>query len=134
MIDPTIPYLAVRGSPEYPRFLITEPHGQVCSGTIWSPEEIEGLLFNDAEEAAAEAQDLLREQCVNKPHKAEYLVPILFEVMANAPVSLEALVGWLRKALVFELNYADNGIGPQADSCVLIGLEWCKIKNRKELK
>jgi hypothetical protein len=134
MIEPNTPFIATRGSPEFPRFLIVEPHGQVWSGTLWTPYEREGLLFADSDEAATESQNLLREQHIDRPHHAEYLVPILIEVLSDEPMSKEAVVSWLRKALRFEINYAEHGTGPTDGSCVLLGLQWWKIKNRTELK
>ena len=58
--------------------------------------------------------------------------PISIEVFGD--VGLVEVVKWLRRALTFEVNYACYGAGPIADSCVLIGLHWTKIQERKDLK
>lgn len=128
----TIPYVAARGSRTFPRFVISEPNGLYWTGILWSPEEREALLFADGQEAISECDDIRRQEHGAKTEQVDYVVPLLIETMSETPINQQELIAWLRKALVFQVDYGNHGNGPTADSCVLLSILWQKMKRKEE--
>lgn len=128
----TIPFLATRGSPAFPRFVISEPSGLYWSGILWTPHQREALLFCDGEEATAECDDIRRQEHGAKTEQVDYVVPVVIEAMSEQPLNPEELVVWIQQALVFQMDYGNHGNGPTPDSCVLLTIHWDRIKRKEE--
>lgn len=129
-----IPYIAARGARSFPRYLVTEPNGYFWSGILWTPHEREALLFCDGEEAIAECDDIRRQEHASKTEQIDYVVPVVIETMAEKPINPEDLVAWLRKALLFQMDYGNQGNGPTPDSCILLTIHWDKLRRKEESK
>src|SRR4051812_40388759 len=96
MSRPVILSLVAKGPPEFPRYLISNPSGQVWTGEGWSPDEDEGLLYGDNSDAAKEVQRLLMTEYADKPVR-RFRAPIYLDLFADEAVSEHDLKAWLVK-------------------------------------
>jgi len=130
MPDPPIISVVPKGTPDHPRYLISDQRHQVWDGTDWNDDENAGLLFACEREVGQVVRDLLLEQCCDKPSFV-FTAPVKIEVRSNEPPDLVDLKLWLMRAVRL---YTDSrlGNGPSNGSVVLISINWLDLTKTEE--
>lgn len=122
-----IVFLHLKGTQEHPRFLITENGGSFWTGERWSNKESDGLLYANPLDAAETANCFLLEQYADATCFERYTLPIEIEVRSKEGVDEDALLEWIKKALLLHTAYGDYGNGPTEASLVLMFANWYKF-------
>ena len=125
MEQPLILFVARRGNPEFPRFVVQETNGSHWDGHHWVTSPNPPLVFHSILEAAFTYDALQREAAEIWPHRAIATVPVIFECYSRHPVDLRKLVEWLQLAVDLTINM-NHGHGPAEDSVVLANVHWTK--------
>ena len=64
-----VAYLGLRGTDQFPRFVITENGGYVWTGQGWSKNQSKAVLFAHPSEASRASQQVMRKECEDLPCK-----------------------------------------------------------------
>jgi len=130
MSDPPIISVVPKGTPDHPRYVISDQRHRVWDGTGWNDDENAGLLFADERELGQVVRDLLLGQCGDKPTFV-FTAPVQIEVRSNEPPDLIDLKLWLIRAARL---YMDSrlGNGPLNGSVVLISINWLDLTMTEE--
>ncbi len=121
-------FLAYKGKPGFPRYVITESGGKSWAGRRWATRRQRPLLFADINEAAKTAQLLLEADYQEATCVECFVVPICLKVRSRAGVSPDDLKRWLRKAVSVTVAVGNLGNGPTDDSLVLVHVDWARFE------
>lgn len=125
-------HLSIKGTPEFPRYLITHQNGQFWSGTEWVPKEHQGHLYADANEALKTTHDLYRTVYQDAKFTEFFILPLTIEVHADTPLLPSQIRKWLRKALYVECNHQKYGNGPSDDSLILVRIDFSGLTHEAQ--
>lgn len=114
-----------RRGTKFPRYIVAQNLGTYWTGSKWSSDSEDALLFADELEAARTCQSLLRETFRDNGTVQHFAVPIKFEVLSNRGIDLAVLKEWLMKAINLRVA-SGNGNGPNG-SVVLVGIWWDEL-------
>ena len=115
------------GTPEYPRWVISDCFLRFWTGTGWSATQREALLYTDANEACAEMQRLLMLEYGNKPH-TRYIAPVIVDVYSDKPVRKRDLQLWLSRSCRLLVNPpGKKSHGPMENSLGLVNIQWAEL-------
>jgi hypothetical protein len=117
-----VAYLSLRGTDEFPRFVITENGGYVWTGQGWSKDQKKAVLFAHPGEASRASQQVMRLESVDLPCKEGFSATVHIEVYSKAGIEPEELREWLVRAAQFNLAYGTYGSGPTKESLVLLNV------------
>ncbi len=118
--------LHAAGTPEHPRWVISDGWLRYWAGTGWSATQREALLYSDANEACAEMQRLLMLEYGNKPHR-RYVAPVIVDVHSDTPVGLRDLQLWLSRSCRLLVNPPQKCHGPVEGSLGLVNIIWAEL-------
>ncbi len=116
-----------RGTPAFPRYIVTESSGRVWTGLRWGTRAQRPVLFADVEEAAKVAQVLLQSEYKDASYVERHVVPIYIEVRSKKGIAPDDVKRWLRQAMSVTVAYGDVGNGPTDDSLVLLHVDWSEF-------
>jgi hypothetical protein len=123
-----VAFLGLRGTDQFPRFIITENGGTVWTGEGWCKDQKKAVLFAHPGEASRASQDVMRKECEDLPSKEHVTATLNIEVHTKAGVDLDDLRNWLVRAAQFNLAYGTYGSGPTRDSVVLVNVDFFNMK------
>lgn len=127
-----VAYLALRGTDQFPRFVIAESGGTVWTGKGWSNDQSKAVLFAPSGEASRCSQDVMRKECGDLSCTEHVTATLNIEVHTKAGVDLNDLRNWLIRAAQFDLAYGTYGSGPTRDSDVLVNVDFFDLKRIEE--
>lgn len=112
-----IPVLSIikKGSATFPRVIVAKGdefrNPAYWTGSGWSAEEDEAMVFANANDASWVCHDVLLETVGNRPcHR--YLVPLIVELYGDKP-KLADLSQWLERAMRIVVDTPKHGLGPK---------------------
>jgi len=123
-----VAYLGIRGSQQFPRFVITEAAGTVWTGKTWSKSQKKALLFAHAGEASRVSQEVMRQQYADLHRVERFTVLINVEVRSKDGIDRDELREWLLRAVQCNLAYGTFGTGPTKDSLALLNISFYDLK------
>ena len=119
-----IPLLSIikKGSATFPRVIVAKSdefrNPLYWTGSGWSPEETEAMVFADANDASWVCHDVLMLAVSNRPiHR--FVAPIYIELYGDKP-RLADLRQWLERAIRIVVDTPKHGLGPKGTVGVII--------------
>ncbi|HMP57722.1 MAG TPA: hypothetical protein PKD86_00090 [Gemmatales bacterium] len=119
------------GSPQFPRYFISDQFNRVWTGDGWSEDERNGLLYGDSPEACIEVQRLLQLEYMDKPMR-RFRAPVYLDLFADESLPTVQIVRWLAKASRLLIDSPEQGNGPAEGTLGLVRIEWGEIQEVKE--
>lgn len=119
-----IPMLSIikKGSATFPRVIVAKSdefrNPAYWTGSGWSAEEAEAMVFANANDASWVCHDVLLETVGNRPCH-HYLVPLIVELYGDKP-KLADLRQWLERAMRIVVDSPKHGYGPKGTVGVII--------------
>lgn len=113
-----------RGTPNHPRYLISDQLSRVWTGKDWSFNESDGLLFDGEDVAGDACRELLLDQYDTKP-AFRFTAPVTIEIRSDRPPDLETVRWWLIKAARL-YTVSKHGNGPH-DGLALVSINWLDL-------
>lgn len=115
--QPIILSLIPRGTPEFPRYSISDQYLRYWTGETWSEQGKDqgAVLYSSANEALTEMNRLLVVEHADLT-LTRYVAPLYIELRAETPISLHDLTMWLFKATKLIIDSPQHGNGPVAGS------------------
>lgn len=115
------------GTPQFPRYFISDQFNRVWTGEDWSDDERDGSLYGDPPEACLEVQRLLKAEYSDKPMR-RFRVPEYLDLFADEPHPTMQIVRWLAKASRLLIDSPEQGNGPAEGTLGLVRIEWGEIQ------
>lgn len=119
-----IPMLSIikKGSRRYPRYIVTKAdpfkNPLFWSGTTWTTDEADAVLFENVTQALWVHHDALMESVGDRPcHR--FVVPLYVEVYGKKPL-LDDLRQWLNRSMRIVVDSPKHGFGPKGTVGVII--------------
>lgn len=122
MSEPTIEVVGC-GTQEFPRYRITNNKGQYWTGSEWTSDESEGLMYGESNDACIECQRLLVERHHLLP-KTCFSAVLDIEYYTKQEVDVDQLRDWLFHCVIL---YLKREPCPQ-DGLVTCTIDWSKLK------
>ena len=119
--------ISIRGTPEYPRYLIENKDGEFWDGEKFVSDETDGLLYHHFSPASLVARQLMLES-TEATNTYSYVVPLQITVKANEEPDVRSVINWLYKAMTIDMDYDLCGRGPVEDSVGTTIIEWEQLK------
>ena len=119
------------GSPQFPRYFISDQYKRVWTGEDWSDNERDSLLYSDSPEACLEVQRLLQLEYMDKPMR-RFRAPVYLDLYADEPLPAVQIVRWLAKASRLLMDSPEHGNGPVEGALGLVRIEWGEIQEVRE--
>ena len=119
-----IPMLSIirKGSKNFPRVIVAKSdefrNPLYWTGSGWSAEEDEAMVFANANDASWACHDVLMQAVSNRP-RHRYLVPLIVELYGDKP-KLADLRQWLERAMRIVVDSPKHGLGPKGTVGVII--------------
>lgn len=119
-----IPMLSIikKGSATFPRVIVAKSdefrNPAYWTGSGWSAEEDEAMVFANANDASWVCHDVLMLAVSNRPiHR--FVAPIYIELYGDKP-KLTDLKRWLERAMRIVVDTPKQGLGPKGTAGVII--------------
>lgn len=119
-----IPLLSIikKGSATFPRVIVAKGdefrNPLYWTGSGWSAEEDEAMVFANANDASWVCHDVLMLAVSNRPiHR--FVAPIYIELYGDKP-KLTDLKRWLERAMRIVVDTPKQGLGPKGTAGVII--------------
>lgn len=119
-----IPMLSIikKGSATFPRVIVAKSdefrNPLYWTGSGWSAEEDEAMVFANANDASWVCHDVLMLAVSNRPiHR--FVAPIYIELYGDKP-KLTDLKRWLERAMRIVVDTPKQGLGPKGTAGVII--------------
>jgi hypothetical protein len=114
------------GTPQHPRFMISDSSDNFWTGSDWTEHESDGCLFANVNDAGRAIQKILLAEYGQKPMR-RFVAPVYVDLYSETDVTLDQIRDWLVK--VSRLTVAEmHGNGPVEDSLGLTMIDWSKLK------
>ena len=128
--QPVVISLVGTGTPLFPRYMLSDKHGRVWTGSNWTEDDSQGLLYACCNSAASAIQDLLRKNC---PHRTltRYVAPIYLDLYCDHSVPKVIIEDWLLKVARLIVDAPTHGNGPLDGTLGLLHIEWTKLRKRR---
>ena len=125
MSDPLILSLISKGSPTHKRFLIANQFQEVFTGSGWSFDEDDGLLFSKNEEIGLVCSKLLKESTEGK-NVYKFISQVEVEIRSDTVPCILDLQFYLMQAARLYLDY--QKCSPVEDGVILLSIDWTKLE------
>jgi len=119
-----IPLLSIikKGSKNFPRVIVAKSdefrNPLYWTGSDWSAEETEAMVFANTNDASWVCHDVLMESVSDRPvHR--FVVPVHLEIYGEKP-KLAALRQWLERAMRIVVDSPRHGLGPKGTVGLII--------------
>lgn len=119
-----IPMLSIikKGSAKFPRVIVAKGdefrNPLYWTGSGWSAEEDDAMVFANANDASWVCHDVLMESVGDRPvHR--FIAPIYIEIYGEKP-RLPDLRQWLERAMRIVVDTPKHGLGPKGTVGVII--------------
>lgn len=115
------------GSPDFPRYIISNTEGCFWDGEVWITEQSQALLYTDYHQICTDVEKLQIQRYLDKP-ESRFSVPMEITLKSDKPATLEEIKKWMFKNLRIQLALdAQDSPGPSSDSLFLIQVDWNKL-------
>lgn len=119
------------GTPEFPRYFISDQFMRVWTGERWSGDPHDGLLFSDSNEACMEVQRLLMLDYMDKPVR-RFRAPVYLDLFTDKELTKDEITRWLVKVSKLLIDSQKHGNGPVEGTLGLCRIEWGEMKEVKK--
>ena len=119
------------GTPQFPRYFISDQYKRVWTGEGWSEDEKDGLLYGNSPEACNEVQRLLMLDYMDKPVR-RFRAPVYVDLFTDKPLTKQEIARWLVKVSRLLIDSPQHGNGPLSGTLGLVRIEWSEMKEIKE--
>ena len=117
-----VAYLGLRGTDEFPRFIITENGGTVWTGQGWSKDQSKAVLYRSPRRGVTGLARRDAPGVRGLALQGDFTATVHIEVYSKAGIDAEELREWLVRAAQFSLAYGTYGSGPTKESLVLLNV------------
>ncbi len=120
------------GTPDFPRFLISDQRLRYWTGEEWSDQgdQSNALIYADSNQAINEMQKLLTMQYENMPVR-RYRAPLFIDLYSEKEVSIRDLQKWLVKVTKLLIDSPRYGNGPVDGSLGICRIEFGDMEKIK---
>jgi len=113
------------GTLEYPRFRLFDPRQGYWTGSTWSQDEDDGLIYADFELACRDLRTIKLAESPDK-NKRRYAATVVVDVISDKPVDMAELTTFLSQTAKLTVGEAaPNG------SLVFLQIEWATMKRKR---
>jgi hypothetical protein len=120
------------GTPEFPRFIISDQFLRYWTGEEWSKQsdQSSALIYSDSNDAIDEMHKLMTMQYEKLPvHR--YRAPLYIDLYSDSEVSVRDLRHWLVKTTKLLVDSPRYGNGPVSGSLGICRIEFGEMENLK---
>lgn len=117
----------LKGTPDHPRYLISDDQGRYWSGVFWVDTETDAQLFFDLGSVGRTIRDIYLTHWRGTPCN-QYIVPCIIEMFGEQNIDMAELKLWLAKAATVLIDHKQFGKGPIEDSLVLPRINWNEMR------
>jgi hypothetical protein len=128
---PIILSVHTAGTPQFPRYFISDQYKRVWTGESWSDDEGDGLLYGESNAACVEVQRLLLLDYMDKPVR-RFRAPVYLDLFTDKELTKEQIARWLVKVSRLLIDSPQHGVGPLSGTLGLVRIEWGELKGVKE--
>ncbi len=119
------------GTPQFPRYFISDQFKRVWTGEGWSEDERDGLLYGVPNDACVEVQRLLMLDYVDKPVR-RFRAPVYVDLFSDKELTKEQVARWLVKVSKLLIDSPEHGNGPVEGTLGLVRIEWGEMREVEE--
>ena len=130
MPRPIVLSLINMGTPDFPRFAISDQFLRYFDGQNWTPDQSRALLFSDDNLACHEMQRLLMLDYMGKPLR-RFRAPVYIDLYASNEVTLDQLAAWLVRVAKLLIDSPKHGNGPVEGTLGLCRINWDELEEIK---
>jgi hypothetical protein len=120
----------LKGTPDYPRYLISDDQGRYWSGVFWASSEKEAKMYLDLGTVGRTIREIYLLEWKGTPCN-QFVVPCIIEMFGEQIGDMEQLRDWLTKAATIFIDHKQFGTGPIEDSLILPQIRWSDLKGIK---
>jgi hypothetical protein len=131
MESPVVLTVLAKGTFAHPRFMVADQFGRVWTGTAWSNDENDGLLFADLNELGWTCRELLLDKAGAKP-VFRFSASIEIDVLSDRKPDWIDVTIWAIRAVQLSVDYHRNGSGPISKSVAILRIDWGTVREVKE--
>lgn len=124
---PVVLSLINKGTPDHPRFLISDQFMRFYDGEAWTENEEKGLLYADSNEACKEMQRLLAVDYEGLPVR-RFRAPIYLDLYAASDIPIHEVASWLVRVARLLIDSPKFGNGPVEGALGLTHIDWTELE------
>lgn len=124
---PNVLSLHSMGSAAFPRFVISDQSLRYWSGTDWTLNKDEALVYEDGNAGCEEMQRLLKLNFKHLPLR-HFRAPVYLDLYSDQNFSLKELEKWLVQVSKLLIDPAPIGNGPVEGSLGLVRINWSELE------
>lgn len=118
-------FVQVAGTLEFPRFRLYDRRQGYWTGSTWSRDEDDGLLYADFERACRDLREIKLTETPDR-NKRRYAATVVVDVICEKPVDMAELTAFLSKtARLVVGEAAPNG------AMVFVQIDWTTMKRKR---
>jgi hypothetical protein len=130
MPRPIVLSLINMGTPDFPRFAISDQFLRYFDGQSWTPDQSKALIFSDDNVACEEMQRLLMVEYMGKPVR-RFRAPVYIDLYTDKMISRPELQDWLLRCAKLLIDSPKHGNGPVEGTLGLCRINWDQIEEIK---
>ena len=119
--------LVSTGTPQHPRFMISDSSDKFWTGTDWTEHESDGCLFASVNDAGRAIQEILLAEYGQKPMR-RFVAPVCVDLYSETDVPLDQIRDWLVRVARLTVDAEQHGNGPVEESLGLTMIDWNKLR------
>lgn len=129
----TVLSIHLRGTPEYPRWVISDQFLRYFEGDGWSAQRDErnAQIFASSNQACQVVRDLLVAEHQDLPVRC-FQAPVVVRIFADADISIHDLKAWLAKTARLLIDSPTHGNGPTEGSLGTVEIRWDGLEEVRE--
>ncbi len=117
-----------KGTPDHPRYLISDDQGRWWSGIFWTTED-KAMMYLDLGSIGRAIRDIYLTEWRGTPCN-QFVVPCVIEMFGEQIEDMAQLQLWLSKASTVLIDHKQFGKGPIEDSLILPNIRWSELKRK----
>jgi|GEM_PF-1688920 hypothetical protein len=115
------------GTPQHPRFLISDSSDRFWTNSDWAEHESDGCLYVSVNGAGLAIQGILLAEYGQKPMR-RFVAPVYVDLYSETDVTLDQIREWLVRVARLTVDAEQHGNGPVEDSLGLTMIDWSNLK------
>ena len=115
------------GTPQHPRFLISDSSDRFWTNSDWAEHESDGCLYVSVNGAGLAIQEILLAEYGQKPMR-RFVAPVYVDLYSETDVTLDQIREWLVRVARLTVDAEQHGNGPVEDSLGLTMIDWSNLK------
>jgi hypothetical protein len=131
----TVLSIHLRGTPDFPRWVISDQFLRYFEGDNWSAQhdERKAQIFASSSHACHVVRDILVAEHQELPVRC-FRAPVVIHLFSDAEISIHALKEWLSKTARLLIDNPTHGNGPVEGSLGTVEIRWDGLEEVKEVQ